>query len=266
MHLLSQRIDDKAVLSLIGRYLRSGVSINGMILATPEGVPQGGPLSPLLSNIVLDVLDKELESRGHHFARYADDFIILVRSKRAGVRVLRSITRFLESRLKLKVNTEKSDVVKIHDCQFLGFAFKGRNLLIAPKSLLRFKVRIRQLTSRTWGVSMMTKIAKLSRYLRGWVNYYGIANCYQLCVDLDHWIRRRIRMCYWKHWRRVRTKVNKLISLGVPTALSVTTGSSDKGYWHSARSPGINMGLSNVWLTKQGLTSLRSQWITLHHG
>ncbi|KKL47151.1 hypothetical protein LCGC14_2338410 [marine sediment metagenome] len=266
MQLLAKRIDDKAVLKLIGRYLRAGVSENTMITASCKGVPQGGPLSPLLSNVVLDVLDKELESRGHHFARYADDFMILVKSERAGKRVLSSITRFLESRLKLKVNTQKSHVVKIHKSQFLGFTFREKHLQIHPKSLQRFKRRVRELTSRTWGVSMGTKIAKLSRYLRGWVNYYGIANCYQSCVDLDHWIRRRIRMCYWKQWRRVRTKVRKLLSLGVPTHIAVTTGSSRKGYWHSAKTPGINMGLSNAWLENQGLVSLRSQWITLHHG
>lgn len=266
MQLLAKRIDDKALLKLIGRYLRSGVNENGNITASREGVPQGGPLSPLLSNIVLDVLDRELENRGHHFARYADDFMILVKSPRAGERVLRSITCFLENRLKLNVNTEKSGVVKIQRSSFLGFMFKGKYLQIHPKSLQRFKQRVRQLTSRTWGVAMQTKIAKLSRYLRGWINYYGIANGYQLCVDLDHWIRRRIRMCYWKQWRRVRTKVSKLISLGVPTELSITTGSSRKGYWHSARSPGINWGLSNEWLLKQGLVSLRSRWITLHHG
>jgi len=266
MHLLAKDIDDKAVLELIGRYLRSGVSENGKIVVSRKGVPQGGPLSPLLSNIVLDVLDKELESRGHHFSRYADDFMILVKSQRAGERVLSSITRFLSERLKLNVNAEKSQVVNYHRSQFLGFTFRGKHLQIHPKSLQRFKQRVRKLTSRTWGVGMSTKIVKLSRYLRGWIQYYGIANSYQICTDLDHWIRRRLRMCYWKQWRRVRTKVSKLLSLGVPTTLSVTTGSSRKGYWHSAKTPGINWGLSNEWLLKQGLVSLRSQWITLHYG
>lgn len=266
MHLLARRIDDKAVLKLIGRYLRAGVSENGKIQASRQGVPQGGPLSPLLSNIVLDELDKELESRGHHFARYADDFMILVKSKRAGDRVMSSVTRFLNRRLKLTVNTEKSQVVKIHKSQFLGFTFRGKYLQVHPKSLQRFKRKVRELSSRTWGVAMKTKIAKLSRYLRGWINYYGIANGYQLCVDLDHWIRRRIRMCYWKQWRRARTKVGKLLSLGVPKHIAVPTGSSRKGYWHSAKTPGINMGLSNKWLEDQGLVSLRGQWITLHYG
>ena len=266
MSLLAQQIKDKAVLKLIGRYLRAGISDNGNLIASCQGVPQGGPLSPLLSNIVLNVLDRELESRRHYFARYADDFMILVRSKRAGNRVLASITRFLETRLKLKVNTEKSHVDAIHKCQFLGFTFRGKHLQIAPKALSRFKQRVRQLSSRTWSVPMQFKIAKLSQYLRGWINYYGIANCYQLCVDLDHWIRRRIRMCYWKLWRRVRTRVSNLLSLGVPSSLAITTGSSRKSYWHSSKSPGINMGLSVEWLTNQGLVSLRSQWITFHHG
>ena len=157
-------------------------------------------------------------------------------------------------------------MVNYHRSQFLGFTFRGKHLQIHPKSLQRFKQRVRKLTSRTWGVGMSTKIVKLSRYLRGWIQYYGIANSYQRCMDLDHWIRRRLRMCYWKQWRRVRTKVSKLLSLGVPTTLSVTTGSSRKGYWHSAKTPGINWGLSNEWLLKQGLVSLRSQWITLHYG
>lgn len=233
---------------------------------THEGVPQGGPLSPLLSNIVLDVLDKELEERGHKFARYADDFIILVKSPRAGQRVLASITCFIEQRLKLKVNDQKSQVASVTESKFLGFSFKGRNVICHARALYKFKRQIRHLTNRTWGVSMTTKIEKLSEYLRGWMSYFGIGIRYQQSIDLDQWIRRRIRMCYWKQWLRVRTKVRNLIKLGVATKLAIDCGISSKGYWRSAKTKGINMALNDQWLKEQGLVSLRDQWVSLHYG
>ena len=181
-------------LKLIGRYLRAGIDDNGILSPSLEGVPQGGPLSPLLSNIMLDDLDKELEQRGHQFARYADDFIILVKSKRAGERVLASVTRFLENKLKLLVNTDKSQVVKTAQSKFLGFTFKRGLIKWHDKTLHKFKRQVRILTNRNWGVSMQYQLFKLSQYLRGWINYFGIANVYQHCVDLHHWIRRRVRM------------------------------------------------------------------------
>ena len=266
MTLLSRRIQDKALLRLIGKYLRVGIDDQGQRLESYEGVPQGGPLSPLLSNVVLDILDRELEDRGHKFARYADDFIILVKSQRAGERVLASITRFVEQTLKLKVNDQKSGVAPINKSKFLGFSFKGRNIICHPKALAKFKRQVRELTSRTWGVSMETKLNKLALYLRGWTNYFGLGIRYQQSIDLDQWIRRRIRMCYWKQWRKPRTKIRNLIKLGVPTKLAIDCGLTSKGYWRSSKTKGINMALNDQWLREQGLISLRDQWVSLHYG
>ncbi|MEZ5536554.1 MAG: group II intron reverse transcriptase/maturase [Thiolinea sp.] len=266
MTLLGRRFRDKGLLQLIGRYLRAGVMDGNILLPSHEGVPQGGPLSPLLSNVMLDPLDKELEKRGHHFARYADDLIIMVKSPRAGERVLQSLTRFIENDLKLKVNTEKSQVVKSVNARFLGFSFRGKHIRWHPKSVEKFKRRVRELTNRTWGVSMGKKIRNLSVYLRGWINYYGIAHQYQPCVDLDHWIRRRVRMCYWKQWGRPRTKIRSLIQLSLPVRSAVACGRSSKGWWRSSKSQGINAALSLKYLKQQGLFSLRDGWIAFHYG
>jgi len=238
MTLLGSRLRDKGLLQLIGRYLRAGVMDGNILLPSHEGVPQGGPLSPLLSNVMLDPLDKELEKRGHCFARYADDLMVMVKSPRAGERVLSSLTRYIEQELKLKVNADKSQVVKSSQCKFLGFSFHGKPIRWHPKSVDKFKRRVRELTNRTWGVSTATKIRELSIYLRGWINYYGIANQYQQCVDLDQWIRRRVRMCYWKQWGRPRTKIRNLIRLGLPIKAAVACGRSSKGWWRSSRSHG----------------------------
>ena len=177
-----------------------------------------------------------------------------------------SITRYVEQRLKLKVNDHKSQVVPVSRCKFLGFCFKQNRICWHDKALEKFKREVRRLTGRSWGVSMETKIRKLSQYLRGWINYYGIANQYNLTVELDHWIRRRIRMCYWKQWRKPRTKIRNLIKLGVPVKLAISCGMTSKGYWHSARTEGIQRGLTNDWLKQQGLVSLRDRWVALHYG
>ena len=266
MSILGQRIKDKAILKLIGKYLRAGIDDKGKYIENREGVPQGSPLSPLLSNIVLDKLDKELEKRGHKFARYADDFIILVKSKRAGERVLASITRFVEKKLKLKVNGQKSKVVPVEESKFLGFTFKGKRIAVHTKAMIKFKRQVRLLTGRSWGVSMEVKIKELTQYLRGWMNYFGIAVTYQTSIDLDQWIRRRIRMCYWKQWRRPRTRVRNLLELGVSADLAVSCGAMSKGYWHSARTEGIQMALNNKLLKEQGLASLRDLWISFRYG
>jgi len=239
MTLLGRRIRDKGLLQLIGRYLRAGILDGDTLIPSQEGVPQGGPLSPLLSNIMLDVLDKELEKRGHTFARYADDLIVMVKSQRAGERVLKSLTRLIEEDLKLKVNTEKSQVTKSTQCKFLGFSFRGNHIIWHPKSVEKFKHHVRELTCRSWGISMNTQLRQLSLYLRGWIQYYGIANQYQQCVDLDRWIRRRIRMCYWKQWRRPRTKIHNLMKLGVPQRAAISCGLSSKSYWRSSKTAGI---------------------------
>lgn len=265
MSKLAVHIQDKRLLALIGHYLRAGILENKTVLPCTEGVPQGGPLSPLLSNILLDSLDKELERRGHYFARYADDFIILVKSKRAGCRVLSSISRYLETRLKLVVNTTKSQVVNVSQSKFLGFTFANGRITWHSKTLQKFKQQVRLLTNRNWGVSMQYQLYKLSQYLRGWINYFGMANAYQHCVDLDHWIRRRVRMCYWRQWRKPRTKVANLLKRGVAIQAAVACGITSKGPWRSSKTPGIQQALSNDYLKREGLFSLRDGWIKVHY-
>lgn len=265
MTYLGRKVKDKRLLKLIKLYLRAGVVDNQFYSESREGVPQGGPLSPLLANIMLDPLDKELEKRAHKFARYADDFTILVKSQRAGERVLRGISRYLQERLKLVVNTTKSHVVKTSECKFLGFTFQRGNIQWHPNTLQKFKQQVRRLTNRNWGVSMEYQLFKTSQYLRGWINYFGIANCYQLCVDLDHWIRRRVRMAYWRQWRKPRTKVRSLMRLGVHVQTAVACGITSKGPWRSSKTPGIQQALSNAYLKSQGLYALRDGWIKLHH-
>ena len=267
---LGYKVKDRRLLKLIKRYLRAGVIDNQLYSESLEGVPQGGPLSPLLANIMLDSLDKELEKRGHKFARYADDFTILVNSPRAGKRVLDSISRYLSHRLKPVVNTTKCHVVKTSESKFLGFTFKRGRIQWHPKTLLKFKQQVPRLTNRNWGVSMHYQLFKISQYLRGWINYFGIANCYQSCVDLDHWIRRRVRMAYWRQWRKPRTKVRSLMRLGrsdarVHVQAAVACGITSKGPWRSAKSQGINQALSLDYLKSEGLYSLRDGWIALHY-
>lgn len=266
MTLLGKKINDKTLLKLIARYLRAGAVENDIWIDCHEGVPQGGPLSPLLSNIVLDLLDKELEKRGHKFVRYADDFVIVVGSIRAGERVLASIKNFVERKLKLKVNDAKSQVVPVSQCKFLGFSFHGSNIVWHKKSLMQFKHRVRQITGRSRGIAMEKKVRELTQYLRGWINYFGIAQGYQKCIDLDGWIRRRLRMSFWKSWRKVRTKVRNLMRLGVDIKLAVSCGISSKSYWRSARTEGIHMALNNELFDKMGLISLRDRWVEIHYG
>lgn len=265
MSLLGQKVGDKRLLALIGRYLRAGVMVDKVIQPSRLGVPQGGPLSPLLANIMLDPWDKELEKRGHKFARYADDIIIVVKSQRAGERVLGSATRYLEDRLKLQVNTDKSRVVKPAKSKFLGFCFPQGRIQWHAKSLEKFRARVRELTNRNWGVSMKYRLDQLGMFLRGWINYFGIASGYQHCLEVDSWIRRRIRMCYWQQWRKPVTRIRNLIKRGVPEDLAVKCGASQKGQWRSSKTAGIQLALSNDYLKAQGLYELRLGWIALHH-
>jgi len=265
MNRVSRKVRDKGILSLIGKYLRAGVVVNGRLNQTSKGVPQGGPLSPLLSNILLDDLDKELEKRGHQFCRYADDLIILVKSKRAGERVMESISRFLEKTLKVQVNRDKSKVVRAETSTFLGFTFTGKRLTVSEKSLAKCKNELRRLTWRSWGVAMDYRYRKIRTYLQGWMNYFGIGMRYNDAVDMDQWFRRRIRMCYWKQWHRAKKRIGELIKLGAFKRQAILTGLSRKGYWHLAKTLSMNVGLSNAYLTQQGLTSLRTLWIKIHH-
>jgi RNA-directed DNA polymerase len=261
---VARRIGDKRLLALIGRYLRAGVSVGESIQATELGTPQGGPLSPLLGNILLDDLDKELERRGHRFVRYADDLLILVKSQRAGERVKESVTRFLTHKLKLVVNEQKSRVVKINAAKFLGFTFRGTKLRWSDRAFEDFKHQVRKLTGRSWGVSMAYRFHKLAQYVRGWMGYFGISDHYRPIPEIDHWLRRRVRMCYWKQWRYARTKVKNLLALGTSKRQAILTAISSKSYWHLSRTLATQTGMTNQWLKGQGLISIRDLWMQAH--
>jgi RNA-directed DNA polymerase len=265
MHRVARKVRDKRVLRLIGKYLRAGVVINGRLLATRKGVPQGGPLSPLLANILLDDLDKELEHRGHSFVRYADDFILLVKSQRAGERVMLSVQRFLERKLKLRINEEKSQVDKTDKTNFLGFTFKGTKIRWSDKAFREFKRRVIKLTGRSWFVSIAYRFKKLAQYLRGWMNYFGISEYYRPIPEVDHWLRRRVRMCYWKQWRYVRTKVRNLLKLGTHPGVAIPMCLSRKGPWRCARTLATQTGMTNQWLMDQGLLSVKELWVNIHY-
>jgi RNA-directed DNA polymerase len=260
MNVISRKVPDKRVLKLIGRYLRAGVSIEGVIAPTHIGTPQGGPLSPLLSNILLDNLDKELERRGLRFARYADDFIILVKERETGVAILQDMTKWLVSKLKLQVNQAKSKVDIIGNCAYLGFTIVAGKIVYAAGVIEDFRYALKRLTGRSWGVSMPYRLAKIKLFARGWMNYYGIAQYYKPMETIDDWLRRRIRMCFLKQWRYKRTRVSKLISLGIPKDFAVLTGGSNKSYWRLSRTYATNAGMSNAWLSKQGLVNIKQLW------
>ena len=257
---LEKKIKDRRLLKLIRKYLESGVLINGIKVSSEEGTPQGGPLSPLLANIMLDDVDKELEKRGHKFCRYADDCNIYVRSKRAGFRVMNSITRIIEGKLKLKVNRDKSAVDIVSKRKFLGFSFyfakDGAKIRIHEKSIKRFKEKIRFITNRNRGISMDLRILKLNDSIRGWINYFGIANAKRKLLELDQWIRRRLRACIWKQWKRVKTKSRNLIKLGVPKYKAYEYANTRKGYWRISNSPILETTLNNKYFKSIGLMSL----------
>ena len=265
MNRLSRFIADKSLLKLIGRYLRAGVLIEGERRPTPNGVPQGGPLSPLLANLLLDDLDKRLESRQLRFARYADDFTICVKSTSAGHRVMAWVSRFLTSKLKLVVNEKKSCVVNTNDLHFLGFTFRGKKIRWSEQALNDFKHRLRRLTKRSWGISMLRRLRELRLYIQGWINYFGLSEYYRPLPGLDEWIRRRLRMCYLKQWRRPRTRIRNLIKLGTRTLTAVSLGLSSKGPYRLARTLATQSGMTNQWLAQQGLVSVRELWIKFHY-
>jgi RNA-directed DNA polymerase len=261
MSRVARKVKDKTLLALIGRYLRAGVMVGSNFEPTELGTPQGSPLSPLLSNILLDDLDKELEARGHRFARYMDDLVILVKSRRAGRRVMAKIGHYLTQKLKLKVNREKSQVVKIEELEYLGFTFRGIRIFVSNQACKDFKDRLRGLTSRSWGVSMAERLKRLNLYLRGWMNYFGISQHYSPIEELDGWLRRRIRMCYWKQWRRPRTRITNLLKLGTTKRQAILTGISRKGYWRLSKTLATHTGMTNEWLEQQGLLSIRKLWM-----
>lgn len=266
MGTLAKRIEDKRLLKLIRKYLKSGIMINGVVLNSEEGTPQGGPLSPLLSNIVLDELDKELERRGHSFVRYADDCNIYVKTKRAGTRVMDSITSYIEGKLKLKVNPNKSAVDRPWKRKFLGFSFtfhKEPKVRIARESMKRMKNKIREITARKKPLPMEYRIEKLNQYLMGWCGYFALADTPSVFVDIDSWIKRRLRMCMWKNWKKPSTKVRKLIGLGVWKGKAYEWGNSRKGYWRISKSPILHTTLGNSYWSSQGLKSLLSRYKAL---
>jgi RNA-directed DNA polymerase len=259
MGLVAKRVTDRRILKLIRSFLTAGVLEGGLVGPTDEGTPQGGPLSPLLSNLMLDVLDKELEKRGHRFVRYADDCNIYVRSYRAGERVMASIERFLSRRLKLRINTAKSAVAPPVQRKFLGFSFTNRKepkRRIAPQALARLKARVRELTRRTKGASLARIVEELSRYLIGWRGYFGFCETPSVLRALDEWIRRRLRAIVWKQWKRGRTRFAELRQRGVGHDLAAQTAGSTHGPWRLANSPALNLALSKTFLSDLGLASL----------
>ncbi len=268
MATLAKRISDKPLLKLIRKYLQAGVMINGVVSSTEEGTPQGGPLSPLLSNIVLDELDKELEERGHKFVRYADDCNIYVKTERAGLRVMASVQRFIEGKLRLKVNEKKSAVDRPWNRKFLGFSFtnhKEPKVRLAKTSLVRMKKKIREITSRKMPYSMEYRIEKLNQYLMGWCGYFALADTSSIFKSLDSWIKRRLRMCLWKNWKKPQTRVRNLTRLKVPYGKAYEWGNTRKGYWRISKSPILHRTLGNSYWESQGLKSLKVRYETLRY-
>ncbi len=256
---IAKRVGDKRVLKLIRAFLNAGVMENGLVSPSVEGTPQGGPLSPLLSNLVLDELDRELERRGHRFVRYADDSNIYVRSQRAGQRVMKSVTRFITQTLKLKVNETKSAVARPQERKFLGFSFTASpeaKRVIAPQALDRFKQRIREITRRAKGVSMKTTIEELAPFMRGWRSYFGFCETPEVLVSLTRWVRLRIRAAMWRQWKTPRRRREALIELGVRSRLASNTAGSGLGPWYLAKAKALSVGLSNAYLKSLGLPSL----------
>jgi len=259
---IAKRVSDKRLLKLIRAFLNAGVMENGLVSPTDEGTPQGGPLSPLLSNLILDDLDCELQRRGLRFARYADDCNIYVRSQRAGQRVMMSITRFITTKLKLKVNESKSAVARPWERKFLGMSFTGNRepkRRIAPKALTRFKERIRELTRRTRGISLEQMIEALARYLKGWRAYFGFCQTPSVLTELDSWIRRRLRSVAWKQWKRGKRRFAELRARKVGKDLAAQTAGSPHGPWRIARSPALSFALPNAYFQSLGLPTLAAR-------
>src|SRR5712692_1451912 len=259
---VAKRITDKRVLKLIRAYLKAGVMEAGLVSAMEQGTPQGGPLSPLLSNIVLDELDRELERRGHRFVRYADDCNLYVRSQRAGLRVMESLVNFIMVRLKLRVNSEKSAVGRPWERKFLGFSFTSNReprRRIAPQAVKRFKERVREMTRRTRGVSLEEMVKQLTVYLRGWQEYFGFCQTPSILQGFDEWVRHRLRATAWKQWKQGRRRFAELRKRGVGKNLAAQTAGSAHGPWRLANSPALNMALPNAYFSSLGLPTLAAR-------
>ena len=268
IEVLSRTIKDGRVVSLIHKYLNAGVVEKGEFVETELGVPQGGPLSPLLSNIMLNELDKELESRGHKYVRYADDCMILCKSKRASQRTLAHIIPFIEKKLFLKVNKEKTVVANITKVKFLGYGFyinksKGR-MRVHPKSITKMKDKLKQLTSRSNGWGNEKRKVALRQYIIGWVNYFKLADMKQLLIEIDSWYRRRLRLVIWKQWKRVKTRFINLMKLGISRVQSRLFSCTRKSYWRTSKSPILQTSISNVLLEKAGFLFFSTYYRSVH--
>jgi RNA-directed DNA polymerase len=261
MNELSRKIQDKRVLRLIHKILRAEIQENGQSTPSKQGVPQGSPLSPLLSNIILDKLDKELEKRGHRFVRYADDLSIYVKSKRAGERVMESISTYIEKELKLKVNIEKSSVTRPWHSKLLGFTFyhkKGeKGISVHRKSIAAYKDKIRLITCRSKPYPMEERMMQIRRLNYGWGNYFKLSEAKSVFERLDEWVRSRIRLCYWKQWKKPKTRVKELQRLGIKPKQAYMWGNTRKGYWRTVQSPILRRAFNNAFLKEEGLISLR---------
>src|SRR5262250_3311534 len=256
---IAKRVEDKRLRKLIRAFLNAGVMENGLVSPSVEGTPQGGPLSPLLSNLVLDELDRELERRGHCYVRFADDCNIYVRSEQAGRRVMESITRFITHKLKLKVNETKSAVARPQERKFLGFSFTAGpdvKRVIAAKALDRFKRRIRDITRRATGVSIQMTIKELASYMRGWRSYFGVCETPEVLVSLTRWVRLRLRAALWRQWKTPRRRRAALLALGVRPRLANNTAGSGRGPWYLAKSKALSVGLSNAYFKSLGVPTL----------
>ena len=267
IRLISHDIKDGRVISLIRKFLESGVMINGVVMDTEEGTPQGGNISPLLSNIMLHELDCELERRGHLFCRYADDCNIYVKSEKAAGRVMKSVTRYIEVDLKLKVNSTKSTVDRPWNLKFLGFTFYynkkkcAYHTFVHPKAISKFKAKLKELTSRSKGTSIEKKFEKLRLSIRGWINYFRIGDISTLTKEIDEWLRHRIRMCIWKTWKRRYTRFTNLRKLGVKESKAWQFAKTSKGYWRVSNSPILETTLTNKVLEQMGLISCYKTYI-----
>ena len=266
--LMARVVQDWRVLRLIRQYLESGVMVNGVVMETGEGTPQGGPLSPLLANILLDDLDKELEKRGHRFVRYADDCNLYVGSKRAGERVMNSVRRFLDEVLSLRVNERKSAGDRPGRLKFLGFSFytrKGEVLVrVAKQALNRCRDKLRQLTRRTRSGKLEEIIQNVNEYAMGWIGYFRLADTPSVFAELDEWLRRRLRQLVWKRWKRGRTRYRELVALGVPPS-QAAGGAGGTSPWRMAATPVVNEALSNAYWQKQGLRSITERYHQLRY-
>lgn len=259
---VARKVRDKRLLRLIGRYLRAGVMVESQLHPSHEGTMQGGPLSPILANILLDDFDKELERRGLHFVRYADDFLVFTKTKEAAARVFVSVERYLTRKLKLVVNRQKSRICSTDGVEFLGFVFEGYGgqIRVSQKNVTKFKDRVREITRRNRGVSMTSRYQELRRYFQGWVGYFGLVPIKSFFSELDKWVRRRLRSCHWKQWRHPRTRIANLRKLGIKEKEAVTHGISSKGPWVMSSSQAVHKALSLEFFTQSGLTSLFTLW------